>query len=135
MRHLFRISQPLLLCGWVSSCADLGAGYSTGYSASYQDPFYYNGRYYYEDIYVPRYPGDIPDRVDRLDRPGRPDSRPVRTTHPIARPDRPSARPLPSLPSRARPMGSSFSGGFSRGGGAQCARTLIVQFFQPATCM
>jgi hypothetical protein len=118
MRHLLRIALPLLLCGLVSSCADLGGGYSTGYSTGYQDPFYYNGRYYYEDIYVPSYPGDIPDRPDRVDRPNRPDYQPVRPSQPIARPDRPTARPLPSIPTRARPMGgSSYYGGLSRGGG------------------
>lgn len=119
-RFLLCFSLPLFGCALMSGCADLGPGYSTGYSA-YHDPWYDNGRYYYGDIYVPDYPGRYPDRYPG-DRPDRPDSRPVRPTHPIARPDRPSARPLPSIPSRARPMGSGFSGGFSRGGGMRGAR-------------
>ena len=92
------------LCG----CADMG--YISGYSSGYYDPWYYHGRYDYDDIYVPVYPDNNPGN-----RPDRPDGRPLRPSHPIAMPDGPSVSPRPSIPTRARPMGSSFSGGMSRG--------------------
>jgi hypothetical protein len=104
-RHLLALSLVGLI---VSSCSGTGGSYSSTYYSGYHDPWYYRGGYYYGDIYVPRYPDRNP--ADR------PDARPVRPTHPIARPERPRAGQLPSIPTRARPPRSSFSGGFSRGG-------------------
>jgi len=100
--------MSIIVVGVLGGCADTGGGYDPGSYVSHRDPWYHHGGYYYDEIYVPDYPDRNPG-----DRPDPPDSG-VRPTHPIARPERPSDRP--SIPSRTRPMGSSF-GGFSRGGG------------------